>query len=337
MAHPTVSSAYLKILLDGAQVRGVSFDDVVNRLGLEGLIDEPETRIPYSKAQLLWEIVAKRSQDPAFGLELAQTLQPGAFWVLDYAVRNAPTLRAAYVTLARYCHLVHDGSQVTMEERSKEATVGYTLPLIPRGSPRHAAEFAIASWVVTGRQMTDSYFAPIAVRFQHPKPDSIRAHRQLFGTDVIEFCAPNNAIVLPISVLERPIRRPDPNLCSIADRYAKRLIEQLSTSHEFATQVRQSIAENIRAGIPASVESTAQALHMTSRTLQRRLTRQHCSHQVLVDEVRAQLAQSYLAEPSVSIAEVAFLLGFSEQSSFSRAFRRWTSITPAEFRQKRSA
>jgi len=327
----TVSTPYLRVLLEGARTAGVSFEDLVDQLQCREALDDLEGRIEQANAHQLWERIARRSGDAAFGLHVAEAIRPGAFAVLDYAARNAPTLGEAYRRIVRYSRLIHDGAQVQLSLDDEHARLSYTLPGYPGGSPRHTAEFIVAIWVVTGRQMTETDFTPLSVCFQHPQPADTDEHRRLFRCS-IAFDASANEMCFNRALMSRALAQADPQLSLLLDRYADELLARLPSGEDFAGTVRRHLAAALRGGDPG-LEAIARKLRMSPRTLQRRLKDEGTSHQDLLDDLRRELAQKYLREPTVAISEAAFLLGFSEPSAFHRAFKRWTGTTPGEFRR----
>ncbi len=332
MSTATVATPYVRILVEGAFRFGVDVKDLVDRLGLAEVIEDPEERVDQDTVYRLWEEVAARSNNPHLGLHLAEHLEPGAFGVLDYAMRNARDLGAGYRQIERYSSLIHSGAEVRLNIEGDNATLGYTLDARPSGSPRQAAEFIVATWLVLGRQITETHIAPKVVRFQHPAKSDLKEHHRVLGTTCLEFSCAANEIILDTEVLSRPAVKGDASLRPVLDSYARRLLTEVAVEKDFLTKVRGAIAEKLRAGQVASLSETAKTMKITGRTLQRRLKEHEAVFQVVLDEVRADFGKRYLLDSGLSVAEVAFLLGFSQQSSFTRAFKRWTSLSPAEFR-----
>jgi AraC-like DNA-binding protein len=169
------------------------------------------------------------------------------------------------------------------------------------------------------------------VCFEHPRPRTVDEHRRIFGCEV-GFDAPEHAVTFHRDALVLPVVQADPRLGALIDRYAEELLRRLPRGNALSDRVRQLVAESLCDG-DHGLEPIAGRLRMSPRTLQRRLQDESTSHQQIVDELRHELALKYLAEPAVSIGEVAFLLGFSDPSAFHRAFRRWTGTTPGEHRR----
>lgn len=318
----------LRGTLKAAEAIGLDMGEVVAALDLDpDHLDDSDRRVPRTVLYRLWELMVAATGDDALGLHVAAATQPGAFAVLDYAMRNAPTLGDAYRQMARYSHVLHDGVDIVLEVDRDSAWIRYREPA---GSPRQIAEWIVATWLVVGRQISGEDWAPELVAFQHRAPETTAEHRALFRSPV-DFDGGHNELRFAAALLERPAEAADPMLFSVVSRYADSLLTALPTVETTADAVRQVVAELLRGGDP-TLKSVARRLDVAPRTLQRRLRAEGASFQGVLDDVRCALAKQYLGDAAIAIEETAFLLGFSEPSAFNRAFKRWTGATPSEFR-----
>jgi AraC-like DNA-binding protein len=294
-----------------------------------------DARICLELEETLWNEAARLSGDVDFGLHTAERLEPGLFDVLDYAVRTAPTARAAIERLARYNRLEHDAAVFKLIERG--ATVRVEHRFAEKGVQcRHSAEFTLASHVVVGSQITGTRLAPRAVEFAHAPPSSLTEHQRIFGVTP-RFHSEVNALEWLRSDLDRPVPAADPALSRVIERHAEAMLAARpapATTH--AARVQQELAGMLQAGA-VSLRTVAQRLRLSPRTLQRRLASEGASFDGLLENLRCDLALRYLSDAGIGIAQVAYLLGYAEPSPFNRAFRRWTGATPSEFRASRSA
>lgn len=211
----------------------------------------------------------------------------------------------------------------------KWARISHALPGAGE-LPRHTAEFIVAAWLVVARQATGLDFAPAEVSFRHSPPADVREHQRLFRAPV-RFGGSANGMLLPRDLLGTPLLRADPGLCVVLERHLRELVERTPPASSVVDRVRQLVASEL----PRIADATAVArkLRMSRRTLQRQLGAGGTTFTGLLDVLRRELAMRYLHERQIAIAEVAFLLGFSEASTFHRAFRRWSGTTPAAYRK----
>jgi AraC-like DNA-binding protein len=332
----TVSVRSVRPVLERLRSVGVDADAVLRAVGADASeLADVDARIPHSLALDVWREAARRSGDDAFGIHTAELIRPGAFDVLDYATRRSATLGEGLDRLVRYHRILHDAAEVRLRVSGAHARLSHSLPGDPAGLPRHVSEFILAAWTVVARQATGVDFAPLEVRFRHPEPADLEPHRRLFRS-AIRFGHELNEVVLPRALLDAPLVDADPGLCSVLDRHVRELLLRLPIGTALRDRAGEAIARALSTGAPRAA-SIARTLHMSQRTLQRQLRAEGTSHRQLVEALRSELALRYLAERRIAIAEVAFLLGFSEASAFHRAFKRWHGLTPAAYRRSARA
>ena len=196
-------------------------------------------------------------------------------------------------------------------------------------APRQTAELILAAWVRAGRVATGTKWNPAEVRFAHRAPPDSRAHERFFGSPP-RFSAGENALVLEAALLELPCRRTDPSLLSLLDRYAADRLGG-GEAATFADRAWRALSDELQAGNVAA-RGVAARLNVSVRTLHRALAAEGTSYRRLLDQLRLDIAGRHLRDDRMSVAEVAFLAGFSEISAFHRAFKRWTGQTPVTFR-----
>jgi AraC-like DNA-binding protein len=297
---------------------------------------DPDAQITLEIEEALWNEGARLCGDDALGLHAAELLVAGIFDVLDYAVRSAPTLRASLERLVRYNRLVHDAAEFTLIERGDVVRVEHAFRFAAAVQCRHSAEFTLAAIVVLANQLTGTPVRPGAVDFRHGKPASETAlveHARIFGV-APRFAQRVNALELDRRVLERTLPSADPALSRVIERHAEALLAaRPDPARGTADRVRHLLSRALGEG-EATLATVADRLHMSERSLQRKLADDGVTFDALLDELRRDLALRYLADPKIAIAEVAYLLGYSEPSPFHRAFKRWTGVTPSEARRR---
>ena len=292
----------------------------------------PDARIPIEQVDELWRKAYELAGDPDLALHAIEVLPFGAYRVIDFLASNAPTVGAAIAKVSDYFPLINDTVSLPYTTSAGHVTVSLTAPLRPATITRPYAEYTLAAVFLRTRIATNQRYPLMRVDFSHPRPDDIREHERIFECPVV-FGAGGCRLVIARVVWDTPRTGSDPALFDVLDTHARMLLEQRPVAPDIAGQVRKAIAAELRGGNP-SLASVAKRLAMSPRTLQRRLREQGILFNDLLDAMRFRAAKAYLAPGDIAGAEVAYLLGFAEQSSFDRAFKRWSGgLTPTEYRR----
>jgi AraC-like DNA-binding protein len=328
----SVSLQFAARLVAAATVRGA---DPVALLAAVGLapasLSDRDGRMSHRLLHCLWNEAARLTNDEAFGLHAAELSRQSRDNVLAYAFQHSATLGEGYRRSARYLSLLHSAAELLVLVEGAEARVRILMH-DPLGTVRHGPEFSLAMSCLAARQCVNG-FAVRSVSFRHGPPRDSAEHERIFGAP-LRFESTHDELVLDSALLSQPMRDSDPALCAHLDSHLEHCLGNVLASTRLIDQVRRVVAAELRGGGLPDLEDVAARLHMSARSLQRRLQLQETSFQDVVNDIRCDLARRYLAEPRLSIAEVAFLLGFAEVSNFYRAFRRWTGVTPAELRRR---
>ena len=318
-------------LLAYANAAKIATAGVLAAVGLtpEALVG-PEARVSHGANNRLWELLGEASGDPEFGLHFAERLDLGAFDVVGHLVACSETFGAGLGRVVAYSRILHDAGRVEVERDGGQVLVYPGCRGLPVECPRQIAEFSAASVVMLGRKLTGAAMVPLAVHFKHAAPVRLREHVRLFGVSP-RFDRPETVLVFDAAVLALPIRTPQTGVLTYLEAYARDVLARLPADDDILDQVERVVVTAMSRGVPEMHQVAAQ-LGMSPRTLQRRLADRETTFQALLDGVRRSYAERYLRDARLSLAEIAFLLGFSEPSNFHRAFRRWTGTTPSAFR-----
>lgn len=290
---------------------------------------DPEARLPHAVAAPLWPAASRLTNDPDLGLHVAEGVQPGNYGVLDYAVRTSENLGVGLQRLAQYTRFLHDIAEIKLTVQRDRAVLSHSIP-VPGGLPRPIAEYIVATWLVTFRQAIGVNWAPLQVHFQHAAPDNTSEHQRIFGC-IPGFEHDRNELVFSRDLLAIPMAKADATLQKILEAQVVAVIQKLPRGEATTDAVRRLLAAELGEGQP-TLEQIAPRLHMSARTLHRRLEDEGTSFRQVLTEVRRELAARHLSERQLAIGEIAFLLGFSEPSAFHRAFKRWTGHAPLAYR-----
>jgi AraC-like DNA-binding protein len=322
-----------RALIAACEPLGLDGDALLAEVGLdrEALAD-PELRIPATQADALWRALAERTNDPDLALHAAEQLPFGAYRVIDYLAAHAPTLGGAFERVAAYFPLIDPRARIVIREHEGRHRVALVATLTGTAIRREAAEYTLAALLLRTRAGTGLAFTPTRVWFSTSAPESTRELERVFGCP-LEFDADLVALELADDDWTTASRQADSTLFEVLERHAAMLLAALPPASPLVAELRRAITAELRQGEP-TLAQIGKRLGMSGRTLQRRLDDEQLRFGAMVDEIKAELAKARLADRSLAICEVAFLLGFADQSAFSRAFKRWTGMTPARWRRQ---
>lgn len=312
--------------LDHEQLPATDLRILLDRWQLEDAVPIPVWH------SLLLKAVALRPHTLAPGLAIGARVQPRHIGVLGYLVLASNTLGEAMLAYQRYERLFYGADLAEVSLVADQAEIRW-LPNETSQGPLHDA-VAMAALVTFLRRQIDDPPPPSLIAFTTPPPASdqeYQAYLDFFGCHV-QFGDTHTRVRFPLSYLAIRMPHSDPGLRALLDRQAQALLLALPDSDAFDRALQQTLVK-LLPDAKASLPRAAKELHVSARTLQRRLEHRQLTWQQLLDRTREQLARQYLADRSLTLSDIALLLGFSEQSAFTRAFRRWTADTPANVRR----
>lgn len=334
--HHTIPARSVDKILDAASRRGVSRTAACAAADIDpAALADPDHRLPFAGVVRLYQLCARLTGDDAFGLHVGEASHPTMFDVLGYILMNSPTVGEALNRLERYQRVWTDGSVLSPSVGDGRARIRYSYEIAEPGPEERRQDCeATLSIVTTGmRAIIGSDWHPDVVWFEHAASADLSEHRRIFRCP-IAFGQSGNALIFDASVLARAIPRADPALGAVLDRHAQALLDARPAGASLADRVRQVILDRLR-GCEPDLTTVARELGMSTRTLQRRLKEERTTVNEVIDGIRRDLSTRYLRQPDLTISDVAYLLGFAEPSTFHRAFRKWTGLTPGEFRKSR--
>jgi AraC-like DNA-binding protein len=290
------------------------------------ILADADARVSPAQFCVAWAEGARLSGDPHVALSLAGEIPAGAFGIVEYVCRSAPTLGGALTQWVRYLNLLNGAVTVALVEEGERVCVRVVQD--SEAPAPHSHELCFALLVARARELTGTALRVSAVDFTHRATDASPYERWFEAP--VRFGARVTQLVLPRSSLDTKLLTADPNLLATLAPLADEMRSKTDREPPLTAQVRRLLRTALRTN-EAQVEQVARSLGMTGRTLQRRLKDEGTTFQAMREELRRELAEIYL-EDDLSISEISFLLGFSEPSAFFRAFKRWTGLTPVESR-----
>jgi AraC-like DNA-binding protein len=313
---------------------GVSASAVLRRAGLpQEYAKQPLVRLKTEELFALWNAIGEVSTNSAIGPLLGTENRTERFHPIGLAALSSETFGAAIDQMARYKQLTCL-EEILQKKDDGEWSIQFRWLLAEEVEPQVMIECAFA-WVLSiARLGTGTRLSPLRVEFVQAR-SNVKAMERHFGCPVLCGC-PRNAIVFRAADAERKfVTRNDELLGLLAPQFEKEL-EQENANENFIERVRSAIQQQFTGRRP-TIEDIADALHISSRTLQRRLQEEGSSFQHVLEEARHQLARRFLNNSVLELNEAAYLLGYEDGNSFVRAFRGWEGVPPATWRQQQRA
>lgn len=307
---------------------GMGIDPAFAAATIGPALNDPGTRIPIKQLALVWRDAVQRSGDPNFGLHLgeaADALSPGS--ILFTVMLNCAIVESALKKLARYHALVTDFVQLHLHRHGDRAF--YTWETVDTEMPpdRHYTEAVICNLVFSLRRLTQDNVQPVEIHFTHACPEDLAEHRRILACPLVFGC-PENGLILLCKDLARPVFLANARLLEKMEQFAQESLARLYPPDTWSDRVAHLIQEGLLRGERPTLAIAANVLAFSPRQLQNKLKEEGNTYQYLLDRIRKETALRYLKEPQVTLCDLAFLLGFSEQSAFNRAFKRWTGTSP---------
>lgn len=296
---------------------------------------KPDGRIPAVEWALCLHLIQAEDPRPALGLEIARHMQPEHAGLLAYLALACDDMGELVTQLERFHRLMWQGFAVQVQRGTDDVTLTWT-PL--QAPPPHTLEIArlafetgIAGIVQLFRALAGDAQSPRAVTLLGAPPRDLAPYTAFFGCPVA-FSDHTSSLCFPASTLRLPISAKDNALRQLVERQAQAQLRAIAPADAFLDRFRAALVRALGAGTP-TLAAVAAELGMSRASLQRQLQARGTGFQQALDGIRYEMARMYLENPALSLAEVALLLAFSEQSAFCRAFRRWSGQPPLRYRR----
>lgn len=332
-SEAVIRAAILSTFRNAVQARRIDFAGLMEEAGLPGnALDDSANELPLHSVALLMELAAERSRNPVFGLELAESFPPGATGLLGYVTLHAATIRQGLEALVRYSGLICHPSPVAIRDEGGAAALLWSFPAGRSVRRVQLASFINAILVLRLKRMVGRSWSPLAVEVEHSELPCPARLRRIFGPR-IKFNASENSIMIDRCALQQATRGADPQLFRILQEIGEAKLREMGARPDLVARTARAITETLSTH-PPLLEHVAERMRTTPRTLQNRLAQHGTTFERVLRDTRRRLAERYLRETDLQLTEIAFLLGFSEQSAFTRAARAWFGRPPRQLRKE---
>jgi AraC-like DNA-binding protein len=311
------------------QESGIRVSAVLQRAGLpSGLLDQPRILVTTEELFAFWRGIGEVSPNPAIGLELGTETKPEHFDPIALAALSTGSFGEAMRQIARYKQLTCP-EELLHETDDDEWTIQFRWLLANDAEPEILTDVCFAYVLCVARHGTGTRMSPLRLELVRPRSYAKTLERH-FGCPIL-FGAARNSIVFRASDANRPFVTRNAELLAMLAPQLDEELKQHKGQETFPERVRATIQRKL-AGHRPRMHDIARELHISSRTLQRRLQDAGYSFQQVLEEARHQLARHYLNNSLLELTETAYLLGYEDSNSFVRAFRTWEGVPPASWR-----
>lgn len=331
----TIAASFIAMRLQIARACKIDVETVLKNTGLtEDILLQPDIRLTEEQDRAVWRELVTLTQDEALGLKIGQHTSISGLGIIGYIVMNSPTIIEGVRRAFQYENLLTDIIHSDIVEESDR--ISHVITFTGEWEPeyRYVVDDILSSIKSLTYALAVKPVEPLilALDFQYPTPTDLTPYRTIFGNVPLYFNRPNSRCIFNKETIQMPLVGANPSLLPMFEEQAKTLIERYNRDR-LSDRVRQAIAESLQGQLPI-VEDIATRLIVSPRSLQRQLQEEGTSYQTLLNEVRQDLAIAYLQKQNLNKTEIAYLLGFSEVSTFSRTFKRWTGQSPSTFQKE---
>lgn len=331
MSEPTTLASWTRALRKQLDALGLDSAELCRAAGLDPqLMDDPNARYAVTATTRLWQLAVQASGDPAIGLRVSRFVSPTTFHALGYALVASGSLREVFERIVRYHQVVSDAVELDLRLAGDRYQFRFRVPQGGIAPAIESMDAFAAIYVRTCRNRLGRDYAPLAVYLQRPEPVDPQPWHDVFRAPIF-FGAEENRLEFACGDFDALLDDGNPELAAHNETVLKRTLEQLKPL-TWERRARAAIEAQLPDGEP-SAESVAHSLHLSLRSLQRHLADEGFRYDLLLNQCRQNLAMQHMRDPRSSLSEIAYLLGFADTSSFSRAFKRWTGQTPSQYRE----
>jgi AraC-like DNA-binding protein len=333
VAFVSVSIVLVRAFVEVVERSGVGRERLLATTNVDpGRLDAGGARLEFAEFTRLQARALDLTGDEALGLHIAEHASEAAFDLVAHLIVHAPTLRDGVELCLRFQRVFSDDAELTLVEKDDSATLRLAFSRATLRTDRMYAEFVMAGLL----RMIRSFAASAAVRsvsFEHPRPDHHLECARVFG-GAERYRQAFTGIEVDRKILDRPCLHSNAELYGLLLAQAERMLSQVTRGVGQAERLKQYFLARPPLGAMPEMAQVARDMGMSVRSLRRRLTEEGVSYRAVLEEALGMVATRMLGDSRRSIQETAHAMGFSDSTAFHRAFKRWTGMTPKQFRER---
>lgn len=323
----TVSLLWVRGLLQAAALQGLSEHEILKKSAISSLDTLSKNRLSLEDTLSIWRSIEELGGDPLFGFHMGLSLKPTHFQLIAFTMLSSPTLGDAIEKVLKYQRLISDGGDFSLEKTNEAETALVYKPTAENFS-YHQIDAVLVIVLSFARWLLGREVIPESVSFTHSESVGLAEYKGFFACPVA-FNQAQNRIVFSALLLQETLPGYDPHLATVHENMANSQLQYLAKP-DIVMRLQQQLALSKEA---VNRDRLAEQMGMSGRSLQRKLQAQGSSFQKVYDDYRHDKSLLLLQDSSLSLLDISCELGFSESSTFYRAFKRWQGITPGEYRQ----
>ncbi len=331
--HSTLGNV-APVIYEVLENAGTSADRIFAEAGVRlERMNNPEHRLTFAELESLLQASVKATKDECFGLHFGELIHPTTFHALGLALLSSANIRTFCERLARYYTFITSNESITLYEDEQSLQI----QLEPKPSVKdsnvypYLVQGSFATYIQWLRSMYRRDYAPLKINFSFKKPRTTKDYDRFFSAEC-SFDCPVDAVHLSKVDLDVPLPAANAELARIHDEVVVRFLAKMDEK-DLVRRVHAQIIQRLPSG-NCSKPIIAHSLNMSVRTLHNRLTQEGTSYQDILVDTRRELAEQYMEQRNISVSEIAYTLGFSDCSNFSRAFHRWMGCSPTDYREQ---
>ena len=325
----------LKALVVFASAKGIDTGAILRETEIGApLLEEEQARVPIAVLDAVWDRISKALNDPLLGLHFGEKFAAhGEGHFLFAVMKNSETLGKAVESLIRFHNLITDMVRPLMSVVNGQAVISLTSDMDDAPAIRHVSDAVLGVLATVLRRITEDEIRFDRIEIAHQGKGAGQEYTRVLGIAPI-FASGKNRILFAESELDRTFPMAQKEFGRELQAYAAKLLQRSHRSNTLSDSVLLLLQKSILKGADFSLGATAYRFNMSVRSFQALLKAEATNFQSLLDKARKEIASHYLLQNETMLCDIAFLLGYSEQSSFNHAFKKWTGLTPREYRKK---
>jgi AraC-like DNA-binding protein len=327
-----ISASLFQRLLSFTSKKGIKVADLLKKAGVDkSILANTDEKIPLELYYSIMDAAIEMTNDGYFGLHMGESADPGDISILGYIMASCRTVKEALEKIGKYFAIIGSTQRLTLiVEKDNARLMWDMIKYFPNMCIKHCIDLGLSNTYNMLQNIADKPVDIQEVWVKAGPPYDMSEYNRIFKCPIL-FNQPYPGLVFPSDALDIPLKHPNPVLLSLLEHHANSFLNKIDEEDQFSRKISLRFFESIQ-GSNATIEEMAKDLGMSKRVLQNKLKEEGVTFSELANNVRQELAKSYLAEKRYTIDDITYLVGFSEPSVFRRAFKRWTGMTASQYR-----